>query len=63
MLVLSTTLAPVQALRLGNYVPDFTADSTQGQIHWYDWIEGSWAVSFSQSCCELARGRSNLSTA
>eukprot|EP00891_Asterochloris_glomerata_P003453 jgi/Astpho2/3453/Aster-07051 len=34
-------------LRLGNLVPDFTCNSTQGKIHWYEWIEGSWAILFS----------------
>ena len=34
-------------LRLGNIVPDFTATSTQGEIHWHDWIDGKWAILFS----------------
>lgn len=37
----------MQVLRLGNIVPDFTATSTQGEIHWHDWIDGKWAILFS----------------
>ena len=25
------------AVQLGDVVPDFTADSTEGPIHFYDW--------------------------
>ena len=31
-------------LKLGDVVPDFTADSTKGELHFYDFIEGSWAI-------------------
>ena len=34
-------------LQLGDTVPDFEADSTEGPIRFHDWIEGSWAVLFS----------------
>lgn len=34
-------------LQLGDTVPDFKADTTEGPIHFHDWIEGSWAVLFS----------------
>jgi thioredoxin-dependent peroxiredoxin len=34
-------------LRLGDTAPDFTASSTQGEIRFHDWIDGSWAVLFS----------------
>ena len=37
----------LQVLRLGNIVPDFTAMTTQGEIHWHDWIDGKWAILFS----------------
>lgn len=34
-------------LRLGNIVPDFKAETTQGPMHWHEWIKGSWAILFS----------------
>ena len=37
-----------QVLRLGNIVPDFAAQTTQGDMpSWHEWIEGSWAILFS----------------
>ncbi len=35
------------SLRLGDEVPDFTQESTQGSIHLYDWMGDGWAVLFS----------------
>jgi len=35
------------ALQLGDTAPDFTAESTEGTIHFHDWIGDSWAVLFS----------------
>ncbi len=35
------------AIRLGDKAPDFTQDSTEGRIAFYDWIGDSWAVLFS----------------
>ncbi|MDA3040814.1 MAG: peroxiredoxin [Actinomycetota bacterium] len=35
------------ALRLGDIAPDFTADTTGGQIAFHQWKEGTWAVLFS----------------
>ena len=35
------------ALQLGDVVPDFTQDSTEGPLHFYDWAENSWVVLFS----------------
>jgi alkyl hydroperoxide reductase subunit AhpC len=35
------------AILIGDTAPDFTLDSTEGPIHLYDYIEGSWAVLFS----------------
>lgn len=32
---------------IGDTAPDFTLDSTEGPIHFHDYIEGSWAVLFS----------------
>ncbi|MEJ8307682.1 peroxiredoxin [Agrobacterium larrymoorei] len=34
-------------LRINQTAPDFTADTTQGQISFHDWIGDSWAVLFS----------------
>ena len=34
-------------LKLGDVAPDFTADTTQGQIRFHDWIGSGWAVLFS----------------
>jgi alkyl hydroperoxide reductase subunit AhpC len=35
------------AVQLGDVVPDFTQDSTEGPIHFYDWAGSSWVVLFS----------------
>jgi len=35
------------AVRLGDDAPDFTADTTEGEVHFYDWKGDSWAVLFS----------------
>src|SRR5438132_7209321 len=35
------------ALRIGDIAPDFVQDSTEGQIKFYDWTQGSWVVLFS----------------
>jgi alkyl hydroperoxide reductase subunit AhpC len=34
-------------LRLGDIAPDFTQDSNEGPIHFYDWAGDSWVVLFS----------------
>jgi len=34
-------------LHLGDTVPDFTQDSTEGPFHFYDWAGKSWVVLFS----------------
>ena len=34
-------------LRLGDIAPDFKAQSSEGPIHFYDWLGDSWAVLFS----------------
>lgn len=34
-------------LQLGDSVPDFDADTTEGPIRFHDWIDGSWVVFFS----------------
>ena len=43
-------------LRLGDIVPDFTADTTEGEIRFHDWLDGSWAIFFRwlpHSCFQL----------
>ena len=35
------------SLHLGDTAPDFTADTTDGEISFHDWKSGSWAVFFS----------------
>jgi alkyl hydroperoxide reductase subunit AhpC len=35
------------AVRLGDEAPDFTAQTTEGEIHFHDWKAGKWAVLFS----------------
>jgi thioredoxin-dependent peroxiredoxin len=35
------------ALTIGDTAPDFTAQTTEGEISFHDWIGGSWAVLFS----------------
>lgn len=35
------------SLRLGDIAPDFTAETTEGTVHFHQWIEGRWAVLFS----------------
>ena len=35
------------AIRLGTTAPDFEAQTTEGPVHFHDWIGDSWAVLFS----------------
>ncbi len=35
------------SLQIGDTAPDFTAQTTEGEIHFYDYIDGQWAVLFS----------------
>ncbi|MCW3009139.1 MAG: Peroxidase [Solirubrobacterales bacterium] len=35
------------ALTIGDIAPDFTAQTTEGEIHFHDWIGSGWAVLFS----------------
>lgn len=34
-------------LRLGDTAPDFTAETSEGKLHFYDWAGDSWVVFFS----------------
>ena len=45
---MSTVIAELQAvLRINDTAPDFTAETTQGTIHFHDWIGDGWAILFS----------------
>ncbi len=35
------------SIHLGDLAPDFTQDSSQGKIHFYEWLGNSWGVLFS----------------
>lgn len=35
------------SLQLGQIAPDFTQDSTEGPIHFHEWLGGAWGVLFS----------------
>jgi len=35
------------SLRINDLAPDFTAKTTQGDIHFHDWIGDGWAILFS----------------
>ena len=35
------------ALRLGDTAPDFTAESSEGTIHFHEWLGDKWGVLFS----------------
>ena len=35
------------AIQIGDIAPDFEQDSTEGHVHFHDWIAGKWAILFS----------------
>ena len=35
------------ALQIGDIAPDFEAETTEGKIHFHDWIGNNWVVLFS----------------
>lgn len=35
------------ALQIGDTAPDFTAETTEGTVHFYDWLGDSWGLLFS----------------
>jgi alkyl hydroperoxide reductase subunit AhpC len=47
MMSTETVSQEAPALRINDTAPDFTADTTQGQIKFHDWIGDGWAVLFS----------------
>ena len=44
---MSTVAEDVRIPRINDTAPDFTAETTQGAIHFHDWIGNGWAVLFS----------------
>ncbi len=45
---MSTAVAEATApLRINDTAPDFTAETTQGTIHFHEWIGSGWAILFS----------------
>jgi alkyl hydroperoxide reductase subunit AhpC len=44
---MSTLVQETRTPRINDVAPDFTAESTQGTIHFHDWIGNGWAVLFS----------------
>ena len=41
------TISQLGTLRLGDQAPNFEANTTQGPIHFYEWLGDSWCVFFS----------------
>src|SRR5215204_5376524 len=43
----STSEEGAMALQLGDDAPDFTAETTEGTIHFHEWLGDGWGVLFS----------------
>lgn len=40
-------ITPIMSIRLGDIAPDFTAQTTEGTIHFHEWLGNSWGLLFS----------------
>src|SRR5437868_9272926 len=45
--MMTSTLSKQTVLLLGDIAPDFTANSTEGVIHFHQWLANSWGIFFS----------------
>ena len=37
----------MKSIHIGDEAPDFTAETTEGTVHFHEWIGDKWAVLFS----------------
>ena len=47
IIIFSLIFITIMELRLGDTAPDFTAETTEGTIHFHEWLGDSWGVLFS----------------